>query len=262
VVLAAGISALPAGAQTVRNLRINLHEVRNQVGIVTQVAGRTAWIKVPNRLAPGAVVEFTPFSNGADVLARGRVQWVSPVAPYEAYVTDVQATKTSHRLNEIDDVFSIAAISSARRDYGPTPDSDPFAVYLSAGFFARTPIEPPRENAAAVEPVRAHIAALRARNNRVALSIAGAAERALTRDPLIKEEGEEDPVNFSALADNLRRFRRLRIEDPITERLLKRLYDFIEHHGAVSEAVPTDFLRPAGETMNPLFGQQGGLTRP
>lgn len=257
-VVAVGLLSSPMQAQTVRNLRIDIHPVGNQVGMVTKVMGNTAWVKLPSRVAETATIEFMPFSDGSDVLARGRVQWVSPVAPYEAFVTNIEATTTSHPLNEIDDAFAIARSARARRNYGSRPESDSFGSYLSAGFYARTKPEPPRDNADTIEPVRAYIASLRTRGNRVAGAISAAAAAALTKDPLSKESAEELPVNFSALADNLRRFKRLRIEDPITERVLQRLFDYIEYHGTISEAVPSDFLRPADDVKNGTLSTQGG----
>jgi hypothetical protein len=248
-------------AQTVRNFRIELHPVKGQIGVATRVAGNTAWVRFPLRVAEGAKVEFSPYSDSGDTLAVGTVQWVAPVAPFEAYVTRIEATKTSHQLNEIEDRWSIAYVTNARRDYGPIPITSSFGMVLAAGFFVRANVEAPRENADTLEPVRAHIAALRARRNKTADSIATAAERALSRDSVASGEEEPDPVNFSALSDNLRRFRRLRIEDPVTARLLHRLFGYIDYHGTISEKVSTDFLRPADESLSTSTGGQSGGTR-
>lgn len=258
--LCAVTAARPTGAQTVRNLRLNVHPTGSQVGIVTQVAGKTAWIRLPARTMPGVTVDFMAFSDGGDTLARGRVQWVSPIAPYEAYVVEVEPIVTSHAMNDIDDLASVALIFRLHRRQGARPETDGFASPLSAGFFARVSVEPEREEAGVVEPVRAYIAALRAQKDPIADAIAAAAERALGKDPLSRDEEDDLAVNFAALADNLKRFRRLKIEHPITNRLLRRLYDHIDYHGAISEPVPTDFLRPAGE-LTPGPGTLPGMLR-
>lgn len=258
---AALCGALPSGAQSLRDVRIDLHPVKYQVGIVTKVAANTAWVKLPQRVVEGGKIEFTPFSDGGDVLAVGTVRWVSPIAPYEAYVTEVRAVSTPHRIGDLEDRFSIGTISNIKKEYGPRSDSSALGSYLAAGFFARALPEPPRENVAAMEPVRAHIAALRARQTATATAIATAAERALVKDPLLPAEETEDPVNFSMLSDNLRRFKRVRIEDPITDRLLQRLFRLVHDYGTISEAVPTDFLRSADEAPGATGGQIGGTLR-
>lgn len=253
--------AQSSGAQTVRDVRIDLHPVKYQVGIVTKVAANTAWVKLPQRVVEGGKIEFMPFSDGSDVLATGVVKWVTPLAPYEAYITDVKAVSTAHRLGDLEDRFSIAVLGNVKREYGPRPDSDGFGSYLAAGFYARALPEPPRETVEAVEPVRAHIAALRSRGTATAAAIATAAERALVKDPLFSKEDTELPVNFSILSDNLRRFKLLRIEDPITDRLLQRLLRLVHEVGVLSEAVPTDFLRPAGAVDTTMGGLPGGTIR-
>src|SRR5262245_59999876 len=117
-------------AQTVRNLRVDLYHVKGQTGLVTHVVGNTAWARFTKRVAEGATVEFMIYSDSGDTMAVGKVQWVTPVAPFEAYVTGIEATTTSHELNEIDDVWSIAYVTNAHRDYGPVSIKSAWGVSL------------------------------------------------------------------------------------------------------------------------------------
>jgi hypothetical protein len=261
--LLAGIVVAPGPimAQNVRDDRINLYDPGPQVGIITRVKGTTAWIQMPHRVPGGSKAEFLFYSDGGDVMALGNVRFVMPIAPYEAYVTDIKAVSTLHDINDYDSLWAAEAISREKRPVGSRPESDPFGVSLAIGLFARTPIAPTPPDSDGIEPVRALINVLRTRSNKTARAIADAAEHAL-EIPVPDTEIDfdwADGVNYHALADSLNRFRRIRIEDPITERVLRRMLNLIEENGYIEDVVPIDFLRPT-PAINLPGGQYG--TRP
>ena len=272
-VAAAGLAlalARTACGQGERSNRIEIHPVTQQIGIVSKVVGKTAWIGLPQRVQEGAKVSFTAYSDGGDVLATGKVAWASTVAPYEAYITGVHAVTTRHDINEFDDLFTIGSLTHKQVEYGAEPRSNGNGVELCVGFFARVSLkksgEPEGEDLSAdtIEPVRANIAALRSQKNKTATAIADAATKALGLDPLTAEE-EQSPdyaVNFSALADNLRTFRRLTIPDPITDKLLRRLLTLADHSGSVGASVPNNFIRPQGRPTTGGGGVTGVGTTP
>lgn len=243
-----GLLALSIGtahSQSLRDGRVEIYPTTDQVGIVSRVYTDAAWIRMPQRVKTAAPVEFLFFSDGGDVVARGVVSFVTPTAPYEAYVINIRPAKTSHPLSPFREKLSIGAAYGRKGSVGTAPYSDPQAVGLMTGNYARvTKDEGAVEEGA--EPVRAHIAALRARNSKFAASIANAAARALKADPL-RDEINDEPVDFSALYDYLRPFRRVVIEDRATEKLLGRLFTLVVDRGYVSERVSTDFLRPADD---------------
>lgn len=250
---------LPAGAQDLRDVRIDPHPIRTQVGLVTRVLSTSAWIKMPRRVNVGMTVAFMPYSDGGDTLAVGQVNWVAPLPPYEAYVTGIKAVSTKHRANPYNTLGAFETVTNLKVESKPRQETDPHGVSLAIGFFARLPLLPEETNEEAVEPVRAHIAALRARKSQTATAIADAIERALKATPFLTTPGqpEEEAVNYPAIAENLRRFRRLIIPDPITERLFRRVLHLVEESGSLGEAVPIDFLRAPQE----LFTQTPGLRR-
>lgn len=244
--IAVGIGSVANGASAQRDVRINLHPIKSQVGIVTRMAGKAAWIRLPQPVPEGTKVEFLPYSDGGDVLAVGKVSWVATAAPYEAYVTEIKATKTRHELNDYDSLFSTEALFKETRIYGPRPTSDQYSVDLGAGFFARTPILSPPSAHQDSEPVTANIRALRALKTRTALSIADAAARAL------KEDASDEPPDYALLRERLQPFHRLTISDPITEHLLQRLLDLCDKNEEVV-SIPVNILRPP---MAPTGGGQ------
>ncbi|GEM_PF-4516058 len=250
-----GLLALSVGtahSQSLRDSRIETYPTTDQVGIVSRVYTDAAWIRMPQRVKTAAPVEFLFFSDGGDVVARGVVSFVMPTSPYEAYVINIRPVKTSHPLSPFRDKFSVGAAYGRRGSVGVAPYSDPQAVGIVTGSYARvTKDEDIVEEGA--EPVRAHIAALRARNTKFATAIANAATRALKLDPL-RDEINEEPVDFSALNDYLRPFRRVVIEDRATEKLLGRLFTLVVDRGYISERVSTDFLRPADDVNAQLNG--------
>ena len=250
-----GLLALSIGtahSQSLRDGRIETHPTTDQVGIVSRVYTDAAWIRMPQRVKTAVPVEFLFFSDGGDVVARGIVSFVTPTAPYEAYVINIRPTKTSHSLSPFKDKFSIGAAYGLKGDVGTAPYSDSQAVGIMTGIYARvTKDEGVVEEGA--EPVRAHIAALRARNSKFATSIANAAAHALKADPL-RDEINDEPVDFSALYDYLRPFRRVVIEDRVTEKVLGRLFTLVIDRGYVSERVSTDFLRPSEDINSQTNG--------
>ncbi len=250
------------GAQDIRDVRIDLHPVQTQVGIVTRVLGKTAWVLAPRPLPVGSKIAFSTFSDGGDTMATGTVRYVTPVAPYEIYVADIAAASVKHSLNDYDSYFSFEALLKLKQKVGPRPVNEGIGTDLCIGFFARAPFAPATVDAESLEPVRAHVAELRKLKNKMAQAIADAASRALVADPLRTDSAENDEyaVNFSLLSDNLRRFRHIPIADPLTERLLSRLND-LAVEGGVGGAVPTDFLRPASQ-LSQQNGVNGNTPRP
>lgn len=236
---------LSAAAQNVRDARIDLYSLGTQVGIVTAVNGKTAWVRLPHEAQVGSKIEFSIFSDSADMLAAGQVKWVSPVAPYEAYVTDIAAKKTRHNLNDYDDMLAIGALLKTETARGAVPFSEAYAGPLASGFFARVPVLRTEEDADGVEPVRAYIGALRDQKNKTATAIAVAAERALVADPQAFEADVPagEAVNFTMLEDNLRRFRRMSLSDPVTQHVLARLIAISRANGGSGGRVAKDILR-------------------
>ena len=217
------ISLSAAQGQSLIDQRIELHPAKDQVGIVSRVYTDAAWIRLPQRVPNAAPVEFLTFSDGGDVVARGVVRFVTPVAPFEAYVTGIRAVKTTHPLGAFKDKFSIGANFGRKEAIGIAPFSDSQAVSLATGMYARVP----KDDTVAVdgvEPVRAHINALLAMRTKLASSIGAAASRALKADPLRNIDDPEINVDYSTLSDNLKPFRQVQIEDRIIEKLLGRLF--------------------------------------
>ncbi len=244
--------ALPAGAQSLRDVRVDPYPPGTQVGILTDISGRTAWIRFPDPLPTNARVDISAYSEGADVLAMGRVRWVSPVAPYDAYVVDIRTVTTSHDINPDEDLFVIGPLFKAKKSFGEIPVTEPYGVPIATGFFARTAVA--RPPAAVVEPVRTLIGALRAQRSPAANAIADAAQRALGPDPLAADTDipAEEAVNYTQLADNLRRFHRLQIADPITKHILDRLDRIVRANAGAGARVSKDMLR-----VTPPLMEQG-----
>jgi hypothetical protein len=236
---------LSAAAQNVRDARVDLYPPGTQVGIVTAVNGKTAWVRLPHAAQVGSKVEFSAFSDSADMLAAGQVKWISPVAPYEAYVTDIEARKTRHNLNDYEDTLALGALFKIETARGAVPFSEPYAGPLASGFFARVPVFRAAEDMDGVEPVRAYIGALRNQKNKTATAIAVAAERALVADPQAFETDvtAEEAVNFTMLEDNLRHFRRISISDPVTQHVFARLIAIARANGGSGGRVAKDILR-------------------
>ena len=256
-----------AYAQGERSNRIDPHPVRQQVGIVSRVLLKEAWVSFPHSVKTGAKIIITPFSDGGDTLFVGTVNWASAVAPYEAYVTDVHSVTTKHDLNEFHDYYSISAVTKRQREYGSQPETIGDGAFLAAGFYVRADLadttSPADEN---VEPARGNIAALRAQKTHIASVIADAAEKALGFDPLVPtdEQVPDYAVNYSALALNLRAFERLTLADPITGKLLSRLRELASSSGQVGAAVPNNFFRPPSElsVTGSAATTSGGSVRP
>lgn len=246
LLLASGLMA-PAHAQgSVGDVRVALHPPGTQVGVVTSTREDSAWIRLPHMTRVGVAVAFSTFSDSGDALARGQIQWVAPTAPYEAYVTGIKPVSTRHPLNPYDDLFAAGSLTGETVPHSTVPHSDGRGVSLATGFFVRAPLEPEPTDVDAEEPVRANLKALRSLKNKTAKDIVASAERALVADPLNAgaDAMAEDAVNYAVLVDNLRRFRRMKIVDPITDRLLRRLFRLAEEHTHSSGSLPDDFLRP------------------
>jgi len=204
-------------AQDPNRIRVYPPTLRTQVGIVSHVVGDTAWIRMPSPVSAGARVEFLVGRDDRVPVAIGQVRWSAPVAPYEAYVTDIRAMRSGHTVKKEDN-----------EGMGLSIDADGAEVQLAGGFMARTAM-PPATESEAVEPVRANIRALRMLGGRTATAIADAAERALNAG----SGGEDGDVDYTALRNNLRRFERLKEMPPIAERLMNRLTDIADDHGVV-----------------------------
>jgi hypothetical protein len=254
-----GLSAGTAQAQNLRAERLELYPPEGQVGIVNRLLTDTAWIRVPQRVQNGAPAEFMLFSEGSDVVARGVVRFVTPTPPYEAYVTGIRAIKTTHPQSPFKDKFAIGSLYGLKRDIGVTTLDDSFGVGLAVGNYVRV-AKDTNTGGEGVEPVRAHIAALRAIGSPFAVKIAAAASKALVADPLRDEETDE-PVDYSALTDALKPFRRVQITDPVTQKLFTRLYWLARDNGVFTEKVSTDFLRSPDDVNASQLGNLGGSNR-
>jgi hypothetical protein len=246
-------------AQSLRGDRIDLHAVKDQIGMVTAVADRTAWIRLPQRSAVGQTVSFMFYSDGGDTMATGKIAWTAPTAPYEAYVTGIHAASTRHSVDPYDSADAFEVPAKRTKNYGARPQSDGMGVSLAKGLFARTAVATSPGGNEVIEPVRANIAALRAvkPSNRIALAIADAAARALLPAPETEGRPDEDSVDYVALALNLERYQKLRIEDRVVDHLLKRLLDIAAQNGGLTFSVSADFLRPPGDVNG-----NSGLRRP
>lgn len=241
-----------AHAQNLKSERLELQPAAGQVGIVNKVFTDSAWIRVPQRVATGAPAEFLLFSDGGDVVARGVIRFVTPTPPYEAYVSGIRPIKTSHPQSPFKDKFAMGSIYGLKREVGTTTFDDSFGVGLAIGNYVRV-AKDVSTVADEIEPVRAHIAALRAVKSPFADKIATAASKALVADPL-RDEPNDEPVDYSALTDALKPFRRVQLTDPITQKLFTRLYWLALDNGVFTEKVSTDFLRSADDALN----QQNG----
>lgn len=250
-----------ASAQELRDVRLDPHPLRTQVGMVTRVLGNAVWIKMPGPIRSGAKAEFLAYSDGGDTLAVGQVQWVSPVAPYEAYVTGIKAVSARFPANPYDTFGATEVLSKQTVTRKPSPQSDPNGLSLAVGFFARLPLVAASGSKEAIDPLNAHIRALRALKTKTATEIANAVEQAMrvrskTASAVLDEE---ESINYSEIASRLRRFRRLQIPDPITERLLRRIVALVEDSGTLGDAVSIDFLRAPQELFS--LNQGGGIRR-
>ena len=261
-----GLAALhsAAHAQGERSNRLDPHPVRQQVGIVSRVLERNAWVAFAHPVKTGAKIIISPFSDGGDTLFVGTVNWASAVAPFEAYVTEVHSVSTKHDYNEFSDIFVLGTVTRMQREYGSQPETIGDGIFLSAGYYVRAEItDTPPTSDENVEPTRGNIAALRAQKTKIATTIADAAEKALGLNPLINadEQVPDYAVNYAALASSLRAFDHLAIPDPITAKLLYRLRDLASNSGQVGGAVPTNFFRPASELgIGGAGGAAGGGT--
>jgi hypothetical protein len=256
----AALVVTPASAQEITDARFDPYPVNALVGLVTKAQGATAWIQMPSPVPVGAKIEFATASDGTDALYVGTARWTAPTAPYETYVTDIRAVSRKYPANEYDTLLGVEISLNLRRVSKIRPQNDPNGVALAIGFAARTPLPtapPPTE---AVEPVRAHIRALRALKTKTADAIAAAAEKSLP-DPDADDLQAQEEINYVQLVESLRRFRRLQIADPITEKLLGRLLLLANESGRIGSAVPADLLRPASELQNTGPGVPGGLRR-
>lgn len=245
--LGVGLANAPtsARAQTVEDVRIDIHPLGSQNAIVTSVQGHTAWIKMPYRTKLGATAEFACFSDGEYPLATGKVAWITPVSPWEAFVVDVTATKTKFPINDYDDLWATGSFK-AKQTNGPRPFDQVFAGDVTRGFYCRVPAPDHNADRDAVEPVHAYLAALRERKNGTAGDIVKAVEAAFV-DPNGANDDtnmDEDGINYGLMYDNLRHFRRLKDMDNITNKLMTLLVSEAQTHTMVG-TVPGDSLRPS-----------------
>jgi hypothetical protein len=178
----------------------------------------------------------------------GKVMWAAPVEPYEAYVTEIKPIATYHAVNPIDDILATGTVTRRKKRLSSVPLADPNGASLAAGMFVRAPIAPIPPDADGVEPVRAHIEALRARPGKFARLIAESAEKSFR---------SEVEVDYSTLYEALLPFRKTRLEDPITVQLLNRLFTLTIESGTLGKKVPADLLRAPGAWFNMQGG--GGL---
>ena len=262
----AGISSV-AQAQGERSNRLDPHPVRQIVGVVSRVLTNDAWVAFAHPVKTNSKITVSAFSDGGDTLFVGTVKWASAVAPFEAYITDVHAVTTKHNANEFQDYYTNGFATQRQREYGSQPETIGDGIFFTAGYFVRADIaDVPKPSEDNIEPVRGNIAALRAQNSHIANAIADAAEKALGPDPLTpaQEQVADYAVNYSALALNLRAFRRLAITDPITAKLLNRLNELAVNSGEVGAAVPNNFFRPASElsVSGSAATTSGGAVRP
>lgn len=231
-----------ARAQDVGDVRVDLHPPNVQVGIVSRATGSTAWVRASRPVALASSVVFAAFADGSDPLAKGRVAWVTPIAPYDCYVTQIAPVKTKHAVNAYDSAFATESIAHEKKRVGARAIEDGYGVELAKGFYARfAPIKSQAASSAvAGEPVRLLMGALKQRKNKIAQAMAEAVSRAL---PATAADPLSDEVNYGTLATNLRRFRRMIIEDPITDYLFTRLLDQASAQPVLLN-VPADILRP------------------
>ena len=230
-VLCLGLGSLgtPGQAQEVVDQGLELHQLGSQVGVISKMVGRNVWVTLPHHTTKGAIVEFMAFSDGSHTLATGKVAFVTPTAPFEAYVTDLKATVTKR-----EPFLLLRGLVPAKKIHGPSPVSDGFAISLAVGIYARTPVAPTPEDTDGIEPVQAHITALRALRNPTATAIAEATSVAV----------HPESVDYQVLTDRLKKFRRLDIQNPFTAKLLKRLWSIAEDSDSKSTVVSPSFLRP------------------
>jgi hypothetical protein len=275
--IAAPICAL--AQQEIMDDSIDLAKIGYQTGIVTEVSGHEVWARFPLPVKIGQRVEFLFFSDGTRPVAQGKVEWVSPLKPYDCLILDVKSITNSYPMNDNDDLWAIdeffnKTVKTPERGvkYGVTG-------YLALNMPARTEAPGLKGSAQdAVEPVHAWIAALRKRSNKTATEIADAAERSLVTEaedqpePVAVENGERSAlpplvyvpgpgneyVNYSVLALNLRRFKSLSDMDTVTRRIYLRLIETIQYHSPGTH-LPTDILN---QKSNTVVGGAGGPAGP
>ncbi len=253
-------SALPSAAQNLRDYRVDLYPMGQQVGIVTSFSGTSAWVRLPSPVRLGATVEFMNFSDSSDTLATGQVRWVAPVAPYEAYITLIKPKATRHPRTDFDDDWIIGPLTRYEITLETIPSSDPFGAYLATGTYVRASVLPVSADREGIEPVRAYIRALRDLKTKTATDMAVAAESALVADPFLPDVPAEYAVNYTQLSANLRAFRRLDLGDSIAAHILKRLEVIAQKNGGDGANVSKDILHYTAPLNGPQdTGAYGGL---
>lgn len=205
----AGLAVLLAAAST------DAQETRWLTGLATQRAGNGVWVTFTLPVQPGASAKFRAFREGEEI-GLGRVAWVAPVAPYEAYITDLkpdQRPTTMH--TEYQALFRERAFAYTEYRHDLFP-----GCYVSA------PAARGRGEPTSVDSLQSNLAALMEREDfrRVAQGARLEGPQAEVRIGQI--------VTGSAIA----------WQDPVTARLASRIAGLLRERSRIGGQVPGNWF--------------------
>jgi len=277
-----GLTAVPVCAhaqQDISDDTIGLSKIGSQSGVVTEVSGHDAWVRFPHAVKVGEKVDFTFYGEGTKPLAQGKIDWVSPVKPYDCLIVGIKAVENHFLVNDNDDQWGVAVLFNKVQKVGEHDSKDAYGCPIAINMHVRAnELNLPAMNADGVEPVHAFIAALRARKNKTAAEIADAAERAIVDESADQAEPEPTPeaaehakptalptlsvipgpsnelVNYSVLAANLQRFKTLQGVDTVTAHIYHRLAIMARDH-VPGAHLPVDLLNPKANAAQGPGGQ-------
>jgi hypothetical protein len=190
-------------------------------GMLISHAGSGFWARFAQPVENGVRVRIRAFREGENVGA-GRIEWASPIAPYEAYIVDVRSSDTAYVVSPVTPYMALTG------EKFPPDTAEREAI--APGFYVIAPVAERRPVRPFVNPIAATLEMLAARPE----------ARGMLPPPL-REPGRLP----GALERWLAEARRQKWNDPVTARLIARLADMAADMGLVGGSAPPDWFPPA-----------------
>jgi len=219
-ILAVGLALLSAFAPA--------QAAETQTGMIVARASGGFWARFAQPVREGQTVGIRAFLVGESV-GTARVEWASPVAPYEAFLVDVKVWRSAR---------SVSMRTPYQALVGDrTPGYYEDREIIAPGYYVAAERAETRPVLGATDPL--------------AVTVALLATRAETRE-LAEQLGSGHLPPLPEVVFGALQHRRFAVwEDPVALRLVGRLLDVVMERGAVGGRVPGGWFPPALAKQKP-----------
>lgn len=191
-----------------------------EIGMIIARTGGGLWARFPQPVKEGQTVQLRAFRVGENV-GTARIEWASPLAPYEALLTDVKPARSSR---------AVAMQTPYQRLVGERkPGTYDDSEVITVGYFVAATAAEKRPDTRPTDPLATLLSLLRARDE--------------TR-PLAEQIGSPtaSSISLTEAADALERHRFVEWSDPVSAWLVARLKEQVSERGGGGGLVTGDWF--------------------